>query len=89
MPILIILFAVNAALLSLYLVVQLWRERESIYEIFDRVRRKKPEDPLKKATITDADEREARRQAHENKNFLNYDGGTQPQFDENAATDGK
>lgn len=89
MTILIVLFAVNAALLSLHLVVQLWRERESIYEMLDRVRRRQSEEPPKKATITDADEREARRLAHENTNFLNYDGGKQPQYDENAAEDGK
>ncbi len=89
MPIVIVLFAVNAALLSLHLAVQLWRERESLCEMLDRVRRQKEEDPPKAATITDADEREARRRAHENANFLNYDGGKQPQYDENAATDGK
>lgn len=89
MTILIVLFAVNAALLSLHLVVQLWRERESIREMLDRVCRRQSEEPSKKATITDADEREARRLAHENTNFLNYDGGKQPQYDENAAEDGK
>lgn len=89
MTILIVLFAVNAALLSLHLVVQLWRERESIREMLDRVLRRQSEEPPKKATITDADEREARRLAHENTNFLNYDGGKQPQYDENAAEDGK
>ncbi len=89
MPILIALFAVNAALLMLHLVVQLWCERESVREMFDRVRGRKPEEPLKKTTITDADEREARRRAHENTNFLNYDGDKQPQYDENAAEYGK
>ena len=89
MTILIVLFAVNAALLSLHLVVQLWRERVSIYEMLDRVHRRQSEEPPKKVMITDADEREARRLAHENTNFLNYDGGKQPQYDENAAEDGK
>ena len=89
MPILIVLFAVNAVLLSLHLVVQLWRERESIYEMLDLLRKRKQEEPPKITAIADADEREARRRAHENTNFLNYDGGKHPQYDENAATDGK
>lgn len=89
MSILIVLLAVNAALLSLHIVVQLWRERESIRGMLDRVRRKKSEELPQKVTITDADEREARRLAHENANFLNYDGGKQPPFDENAVEDGK
>ena len=89
MPILIVLLTVNAVLLSLHLVVQLWRERESIYEMFDLLRKRKQEEPPKMVAITDADEREARRRAHENANFLNYDGDKQPQYDENAATDGK
>lgn len=89
MPILIILSAINAALLSLHLAVQLWRERESIRGMLDQARKRKQEEPPKKAAITDADERDARRRAHENANFLNYDGGKQPQYDENAATDGK
>ncbi len=89
MLILIVLLAVNAVLLMLHFVVQLWREQESVREMFDRVRGRKSEELLKKATITDADEREARRRAHENTNFLNYDGGKQPQYDENAAEYGK
>ena len=89
MLILIVLSAVNAALLSLHLAVQLWRERESIRGMLDRARKRKQEEAPKRATITDADKRDARRLAHENTNFLNYDGGKQPQYDENAAIDGK
>lgn len=89
MPILIVLLAVNAALLSLHIAVQLWRERECIREILDRARGRRSEEPPKKAAITDADKREARRRAHENTNFLNYGGDKQPQYNENAVKDGK
>ncbi len=89
MTMLIVLFAVNAALLSLHLVVQLWRERESVRGVLDRVCKRKQEEPPKRATITDADKREARRRAYENTNFLNYDGDKQPQYDENAVEDGE
>lgn len=89
MLILIVLSAVNVALLSLHLAVQLWRERESIRGMLDRVCKRKQEEPPKKVATTDADKREARRRAYENTNFLNYDGDKQPQYDENAAEDGE
>lgn len=89
MILLIILASINAALLTLHLAVQLRRERESIREMFNRMCHGSREGLPKKVTITDADRREAERRAQENANFLNYDGGRQPKYDENAVADGK
>lgn len=68
---LVVLLLVNLALL-------LWKERDSLWDAYQRIH---GVPPTERVRLTDADRRAEALAAKEQENFLSYDGTEQPEID--------